>query len=250
MKLIRTIYTLGLLAGLFASCSKESPLDGEQYYKQVYIVGAYEVVQQFDVAYGDGPQNAYVAIATGGSQNIDRNVEVVLTHNDATIEWYNNKYMLDAPLKYQKLGDQFCSFPSMSTTIKAGDVYSRLPFTVETSGLDCDKLYALTFKMTPSSVNMQRTLKAVNKDQARFFNVTQNSDLSPTGNITTEDYFNSIDNNGVTFTRQPDGTFTVAGWKNLPVSNGTVSFEDGTFTFCYDYESGGKRYRLRGTMTK
>lgn len=56
MKLIRTIYTLGLLVGLFASCSKESPLDGEQYYKQVYIVGAYEVVQQFDVAYGDGPQ--------------------------------------------------------------------------------------------------------------------------------------------------------------------------------------------------
>ena len=50
MKLIRTIYTLGLLVGLFASCSKESPLDGEQYYKQVYIVGAYEVVQQFDVA--------------------------------------------------------------------------------------------------------------------------------------------------------------------------------------------------------
>ena len=181
------------------------------------------------------------------------------------------------------------------TTIKAGDVYSRLPFTVETSGLDCDKLYALTFKiesvsdyvkqpkdtvlimnlnltndfsgiyqmvairytltdndeeLTPSSVNMQRTLKAVNKNQARFFNVTQNSDLSPTGNITSEDYFNSIDNNGVTFTRQPDGTFTVAGWKNLPVSNGTVSFEDGTFTFCYDYESGGKRYRLRGTMTK
>ena len=105
-------------------------------------------------------------------------------------------------------------------------------------------------ELTPSSVNMQRTLKAVNKNQARFFNVTQNSDLSPTGNITTEDYFNSIDNNGVTFTRQPDGTFTVAGWKNLPVSNGTVSFEDGTFTFCYDYESGGKRYRLRGTMTK
>ena len=46
MKLIRTIYTLGLLAGLFASCSKESPLDGEQYYKQVYIVGAYEVVRK------------------------------------------------------------------------------------------------------------------------------------------------------------------------------------------------------------
>ena len=52
--------------------------------KQVYIVGAYEVVQQFDVAYGDGPQNAYVAIATGGSQNIDQECgSNVLTHNDA-----------------------------------------------------------------------------------------------------------------------------------------------------------------------
>ena len=295
MKLIRTIYMLGLLAGLFASCSKESPLDGEQYFKQVYIVGAYEVVQQFDVAYNDESQDAYVAVAAGGSQNADRNVEVVLTHNDATIDWYNNKYMIDAPLKYQKLEDELCNFPSMKTTIKAGEVYSRLPFSVETSGLDCDKLYALTFKiesvsdyvkhpkdtvlimnlnltndfsgtyqmvairytlndaneeLTPSSVNMQRTLKAVNKDQIRFFNVTQNSDLSPTGNMTTEDYFNSIDNNCVTFTHQPDGTFTVSSWKNLPVSNGTVTFEEDTFTFCYDYESGGKRYRLRGTMTK
>lgn len=295
MKLIRTIYMLGLLAGLFASCSKESPLDGEQYFKQVYIVGAYEVVQKFDVAYSDEAQEAYVAVATGGSQNVDKNVKVVLTHNDAAIDWYNNKYMIDAPLEYQKLEDEFCSFPSMSTTIKAGDVYSRLPFTVKTSELDCDKLYALTFKiesvsdyvkhpkdtvlimninltndfsgtyqmvairytltdndeeLTPSSVNMQRMLKAVNKDQVRFFNVTQNSDLSATGNITNEEYFNSIDNNCVTFTRQSDGTFNVSSWKNLPVSNGSVTFEDDTFTFCYDYESGGKRYRLRGTMTK
>lgn len=46
MKLIRTIYMLGLLAGLSASCSEDSPLDGEQYFKQVYIVGAYDVVQK------------------------------------------------------------------------------------------------------------------------------------------------------------------------------------------------------------
>lgn len=295
MKLIRTIYMLGLLAGLSASCSEDSPLDGEQYFKQVYIVGAYNVVQKFDVPYGDEPQNAYVAIATGGSQNFDKDVKVVLTHNDATIDWYNNKYMIDAPLKYQKLSDEFCTFPSMSTTIKAGEVYSRLPFTISTSGLDCDELYALTFKiesvsdyskqvkdtvlimnlnltndfsgtyqmvavrytlnsnndeLTPSSVNMQRTMKAVGKDQVRFFNVTQATEPTATGNSTKESYMNSIDNNCVTFTHQPDGTFTAAGWANLPVSNATVTFEDDTFTFCYDYESGGKKYRLRGTMTK
>ena len=37
MKLIRTIYMLGLLAGLFVSCSKESPLDGEQYLSLIHI---------------------------------------------------------------------------------------------------------------------------------------------------------------------------------------------------------------------
>lgn len=295
MKLIRTIYMCGLLAGLFASCSEDSPLDSEQYFKQVYIVGAYDVVQKFDVAYGDEPQNAYVSVAAGGSQNVDRDVKVVLNHNDATIDWYNNKYMIDAPLKYQKLEEGSCNFPSMSTILKAGEVYSRLPFSVETSGLDCDKLYALTFKiesvsdyskhakdtvlimninltndfsgtyqmvavrytlnnnneeLTPSSVNMQRALKAVNKDQVRFFNITQVTEPSSTGNMTNESYFSSIDNNCITFNRQPDGTFTVSSWKNLSVSNGTVSFKDGVFAFCYDYESGGKKYRLRGTMTK
>ena len=203
--------------------------------------------------------------------------------------------MIDAPLKYQKLGDEFCTFPSMSTTIKAGEVYSRLPFTINTSGLDCDELYALTFKiesvsdyskqvkdtvlimnlnltndfsgtyqmvavrytlnsnndeLTPSSVNMQRTMKAVGKDQVRFFNVTQTTEPTATGNFTNESYMSSIDNNCVTFTHQPDGTFTAAGWANLPVYNATVTFEDDTFTFCYDYESGGKKYRLRGTMAK
>ena len=295
MKLVRTIYMLGLFAGLSASCSEESPLDGEQYFKQVYIVGAYDVVQKFDVPYGDEPQNAYVAIATGGSQNIDKDVEVVLTHNDATIDWYNNKYMIDAPLKYQKLSDEFCTFPSMSTTIKAGEVYSRLPFTLTTSSVNCDELYALTFKiesvsdyskqvkdtvlimnlnltndfsgtyqmvavrytlnenndeLTPSSVNMQRTVKAVSKDQVRFFNVTQTTEPTATGNFTNESYMSSIDNNCVTFTHQSDGTFTAEGWKNLPVSNATVTYEDGVFKFCYDYESGDKKYRLRGTMTK
>lgn len=180
----------------------------------------------------------------------------------------------------------------MTTTIEAGQVYGRLPFSIKSSGLHCDSLYALTFKIEsvstftkhpkdtvlimnlnfvnafsgnyqltatkytidgngdevmPTSMNMTRVVKAVDKDRVRFINEAISE---PATTLSREAYFEAINNNSVVFARQSDGTFNVSSWKNLPVSNGSVTFEDDTFTFCYDYESGGKRYRLRGTMTK
>lgn len=292
MKLNKIIYLIGVIAMMLTSCDEENPLENEQYIKQVYIVGAYDIVQKFDVPYGDEPQNTYIAVATGGSLNIDQDVDVTLTHNDITIDWYNNKYMIDAPVKYRKLENEFCVFPSMTTTIEAGQVYGRLPFSIKSSGLHCDSLYALTFKIEsvstftkhpkdtvlimnlnfvnafsgnyqltatkytidgngdevmPTSMNMTRVVKAVDKDRVRFINEAISE---PATTLSREAYFEAINNNSVVFARQSDGTFNVSSWKNLPVSNGSVTFEDDTFTFCYDYESGGKRYRLRGTMTK
>lgn len=292
MKLNKFIYLFGITAMMLISCDDENPLESEQYLKQVYIVGAYDIVQKFDVPYGDGPQSTYIAVATGGSLNIDQDVDVTLTHNDATIDWYNKKYMIDAPVKYRKLESEYCDFPSMTTTIKAGQVYARLPFSIKSPGLHCDSLYALTFKIEsvsaytkhpkdtvlimnlnfvneysgncqltatkytldadgnevmPTSMNMTRVVKAVDKDRIRFMNEAV---AEPATTLSRDAYFASIDNNAVVFARQEDGSFTVSGWKNLPVSNGTVSYVNNTFTFCYDYESGGKKYRLRGTMTK
>lgn len=292
MKLNRTIYLLGMVAGFFASCSQVNPLEDEQYMKQVYIVGAYDVVKKFDVPYGDAPQSTYISVATGGSLNVDQDVDVTLTHNDATIDWYNKKYMIDAPVKYRKLGTEFCDFPSLVTTIKVGEVYSRLPFYIKTSGMDCDSLYALTFKIEsvsaytkqpkdtvlimnlnfvndfsgnyqmtatkftldasgneimPTSMNIVRAVKAVDKDRVRFINEAL---AEPAVTLSRTKYFEAIDNNSVVFARQADGSFTVSGWKNLPVSNGTVSHTDNKFEFSYDYASGGKNFRLRGTLTK
>ena len=158
MKLNKIIYQIGVTAMLLISCNEENPLENEQYIKQVYIVGAYDIVQKFDVPYGEEPQNTYIAVATGGSLNIDQNVDVTFTHNDATIDWYNNKYIIDAPVKYRKLENEFCVFPSMTTTIEAGQVYGRLPFSIKSSGLHCDSLYALTFKIESVST-LQNTLR-------------------------------------------------------------------------------------------
>lgn len=292
MKLNKIAYIIGVATILLTSCDSENPLEDEQYIKQIYIVGAYDIVEKFDVPYGDTPQNTYIAVATGGSLNIDQDIEVTLTHNDATIDWYNKKYMLDAPVKYRKLEGEYCTFPSMTTTIKTGQVYSRLPFSIKSSGLHCDSLYALTFKIEsvsnyikhpkdtvlimnlnfvnefsgnyqltatkytldkdgnetmPTSMNLSRIVKAVDKDKVRFINEAVSE---PVTTLSRDDYFKVIYDNGVVFERQPDGSFTASGWKNLSISNATVTFADDTFTFCYDYESDRNKFRLRGTMTK
>lgn len=292
MKRNKFVYLLSVAAMLLASCEQENPLESEQYIKQVYIVGAYDIVQKFDVPYGDEPQSTYIAVATGGSLNIDKSVDVTLTHNDGTIDWYNNKYMIDAPVEYRKLESEYCTFPSMTATIKAGEVYSRLPFSIKSSGLHCDSLYALTFKiesvsnfvkhpkdtvlimnlnfvnefsgsyqltatkytldsggneLMPTSMNLTRTLKAVDKDRVRFFNEATAEAVTT---LTRGNYFKAIDDNCVMFSRQADGSFTVSSWKNLPVSNGTVTYNNNEFDFSYDYTTGGKNYRIKGVLTR
>jgi hypothetical protein len=282
---------------VIASCEDVNVRETEQYVKQMYIVGASDIVWTFDIPYNSEPQSAYISIATGGTQNIDKDVTVALRHNDDAVDWYNNKYMYDAPVRYRKLDAADFNIPSMNAVIKAGEVYARLPFTVTTEKLHCDSLYSITFEIesvskyeknmedsvlimnlnlinlysgiyqldaaryiltynsatgeydeSPSgSLSVSRTLKAVDENSVRFFN---EATAEPTLTLTREKYFQEIDDNCVVFARQSNGAFTVEGWKNLSVSNGTVTYSNDTFEFSYDYVSGGNNYRLRGTMVK
>ncbi|KAA6302777.1 MAG: hypothetical protein EZS26_000947 [Candidatus Ordinivivax streblomastigis] len=149
MKSIINKIAFALLAGSFfiTSCDDVNVLKNEQYIKQVYIIGASDVVWTFDVSYSDEPQNAYISIATGGSKNINTDVNVKLRYNETAIDWYNNKYMFDAPAPYRRLDPAKINIPSMETTIQAGAVYSRLPFTIQTDGLHCDSLYSVAFEI-------------------------------------------------------------------------------------------------------
>lgn len=293
MKKNKWILLVCLMAAAFiTACDDESPIDSEQYFKQVYLVGALDIVKSFDIPYGNEAQNAYVSIASGGSLNIDTDVEVELAHSDEMIDWYNGKYMIDAPVKYQKLDERFYNIPSYRATIKAGDVYTRLPFTVDTKELSCDSLYALTFKIkstsdyqinendtvlilnlnlvneysgtyqmtavkfvldaegnetAPTSINVQRNLKAVDAHSVRFINEAV---AEPGANTPREEYFRTIDGHGVVFTNEGGGNFSVIGWKEMQIVGGTVKKDDKGFTFSYDYVDGSTTYRLRGTLTK
>lgn len=175
MKKIRTYYLCLIAIGLFISCNEDSPIDKEQYFKQIYIVGASDVIKTYDVSYGDGPQSTYISVATGGSLNIDKDVTVKLTHNDATIDWYNKKYMIDSYMKYRRLDPQYYDIPSMNVAIKTGEVYARLPFTVNSSMIDPDSLYALTFKIESVS-----QYQKVTKDTVLIMNLNMVNEYSGT----------------------------------------------------------------------
>jgi hypothetical protein len=142
-----------LLAAGALSCEDRNPIEEEQYFKQLYIVGSHhtQIVTKFDIQYSAAPQSAYISVAVGGSLSVDRDVSVTLAHDDGAIEWYNSKYMWNQPARYQALDASRYSIPSMTATIKAGNTYARLPFTVNTGGLHCDSLYALAFEIASAS---------------------------------------------------------------------------------------------------
>lgn len=139
---------------LFTACEAIDPLANEQYQKEVYIIGAYKDVLASDLPFGTN-EETYVSIAVSGSQRIDNDVIVKLRHNDEIISWYNSKYMLDAPVKYQRLNPELINIPSWTTTIKAGEIYAHLPFTVNSTGLHCDSLYAISFEIESVSDYMK-----------------------------------------------------------------------------------------------
>jgi hypothetical protein len=280
------------------SCEDINVLENEQYIKQVYIVGASDKVWVFDVPYGAEPQQAYISVATGGSKNIDKDVVVTFRHNDNMIDWYNYKYMPEAPTLYQELAADKYTVPSMQTTIKSGEVYARLPFSVNTEGLHCDSLYAITFEIETVSVSEYeknetdtvlllnfnfvneysgmyqlsasrykitysgdeeivnpdgslsalRTLKAVDANTVRFFNEARAETRS--GYASNEAYYTALADWCLTFTKGENNSFDIKTWENFTLLDGECVYDNGTFTFRYDYKSGSTQYRIEGTLIK
>lgn len=137
-------------------CNEESPLDGEQHFKSVYIVGSDETSDEglrvIDVPYLDeGYSQGVVSVATGGSLNINRDITVELQEMGAdAIDLYNFKFITDG-VKYQHLDEAKYAIYNNSATIKAGQIYGIMSFNIETKELHADSLYALTFKIASVS---------------------------------------------------------------------------------------------------
>jgi hypothetical protein len=168
-KIKNYIAVLLLTMQVFSACELVDPLASEQYRKDIYIIGAYERVSYFNLPYGN-EQEAFVSVSASGTQKVDQDVEITLRQDNDIIDWYNGKYMLDATVKYRQLDPALVNILSWKTTLRAGELYTHLPFTVNTTGLHCDSLYAIgiaidavsAYRIADSGTELIFTLKLIN----------------------------------------------------------------------------------------
>lgn len=306
MKRNKIYFILVLLSTvLFVACEVIDPMESEQYQKDIYIIGANTKVSSFDIPYGN-EEEAFVSLSASGSQKVEKDVVITLKRNDEIVNWYNAKYMPDAPVKYQQLPLELINLTSWTATLKAGELYTRFPFSLNTTQLHCDSLYAIgfaiestsdyqisengselifTLKLTnsysgsyhldatkttlkeeelpngttewveqgmPIPISTQRTLTAASSTTVRFFHDKTKETLAEYSNSWDpgKDYFEAIKNLCINFVQISDNKFTVKAWEDMLIVDGEAEYNNGTFTFWYDYMDGEARYRMQGTLRK
>lgn len=299
MKMIKYIGMGVLLSGTiltFSGCAKYTdPLKEEQYVKSVYLVGANQSNNQgleidslpyasSDTAYVD----TYISVATGGSLNIDRDINVKIANAGSyIIDEYNSLYLYkDTDIKYRLLADSLYSVPDSSITIKAGEVYGNVPIRIKTAGLQCDSLYALSFRI--ASVSDPDYISIRSTDSILMFSFTLHNNYSGsyqeagsyyqygvTGatstslsltrtfqavsynqvrfyHLTTTESTDNVAAAGVVVTINSDNSLSVSSWGNLEITDGGGTYNPTAkaFDIWYNYNSNGTIYQFKGTFTK
>lgn len=270
---------LTLLLTTITSCYEEV-VDQEQYKKEVYIVGAIDKVQQVEVKYSDEMQETYIPIAIGGTLSNAKEIVVTMTDQDEAIDYYNDKFIAESKTKYKKLDPSFYVIPSPTVVLPAGTTYTRFPVEVKTADLNCDLLYAITFKIASVSeytINRSDSVlilsfKFVNDYSGSYqmdamkteqvagakgtaLNVVReltavNEKMVRLYNQTAEEEVNRA-NSCFTIKVNPDNTLTIDKWENSTIFDGGGTFDPETkvYTLWYSYKDGSRTYKVEGKMT-
>ncbi|MDR2413495.1 MAG: DUF1735 domain-containing protein [Odoribacteraceae bacterium] len=272
--IISAIAVLALIA-----CNDENPIDAEQYFKQIYIVGADGDMITREVAYDSIFTETFVSVAIGGSLPADRDVNVALVEEPEGIAVYNRKNLSVSETQYQPLARAAYEYATESVTIRAGEVYAKFPITIYPTGLHCDSLYAIPLKIATVSdysiraadtVLLVRVLP-VNALAGIYFSSTTRQVLpdgapsSPVGlsrtltavNANTVRFIHeaaevaeNISASAITFSVNANNTLTVAAWDAFPLLDGGGTHDPSTetFTYWYTYTSGSTSYRVEGQL--
>lgn len=266
------------------SCSVENPLDEEQYVKKVSIVGAYNIIQTKKVNYsGDG--SFYTSVSIGGSLPPATDVNVTLGLADpGNLVAYNRKNVLPGEIKYQDLPADWYKLDSWITTVKAGELYARVPITVDVSKIEADSLYVI-----PLEIKSVSAYEKVDADTVLLLNIKMINNYSGTYNYTgtvtkivngepdlgsvskvnatrtltaidagtVRLYKNSdvqkmenLDASAYTMTINSDNSVTIKPWKDLNITEGSGTFdpEKNEFKIKYTTVENGTTYLTEATI--
>ncbi|MGE7777593.1 BT_3044 domain-containing protein [Chitinophaga sp. NPDC101104] len=137
---------LAAAAILMSACEKDAT-QGELYKKQVYMVRS--GVLSADVMFG-AENPAFVSVYVSGVAPNDRDVNVGVEVVPRIVDSLNDIATTGTTL-YTPLPAANYKISNMSVTVKSGEEYARLPFTITTHGLDARKDYVLPVSIARSS---------------------------------------------------------------------------------------------------
>lgn len=270
---------------LFVSCGVDNPIDSEQYFKQIYLVGAYNTLQEKEVAYQDAPSEIFVSVAVSGSLQTDEDVSATLgLAHQVNIDNYNYKNVTgEDAVQYVALSSDAYSLSAWNCTVKSGEQYVRVPINIESDKISCDECRVIPLKITDADVTIASdtvllvSLKMVN-DYSGACTVSGKSvqydnsgNLIPenTSSISTPRTLTAVNKNTVrlfhkampemnsniskyafTLTVNPDNTISVDAWNELAITDGggTYNPAEKTFVIWYDYTENGKKYKMELTI--
>lgn len=255
-----------LAAGLLlvcGSCENTNIWEEEQYMKQAYLVGIGEegALVTRSINYADENPAIFVSIATSGSLNSDTDIHCKLAEDAGGISSYNQKYKSITDIRYQPLPAANYTLSSMDGVIRKGETYARIPVTIRPEGLHCDSLYALPLKMescreypvaqpetvvlfairtfndfsgyygytgtySGASFSLVRNAVAVDRNTIRIYH-SGTEDLA------------KADDAAITITVNADHSLSLAGWKNLRVTEGSGTYNPENNSFHFECKING-----------
>lgn len=141
MKKIYLLIVLGVIT-LLTSCSNEVNF-GEQYKKVVYIVNSKEPLFYAEhnvTSTSKGKISVYIT----GSELPGKDIRISYKVDAQALEEYNKKEYDDrTSLYFSLIPENLCSFQTPDITIKKGEPYGLLEFTLNTQALLANKVYIL-----------------------------------------------------------------------------------------------------------
>jgi hypothetical protein len=284
MKKLNTIAIVLLLSYALVGCYK-NPIDSEQYFNQVYIVGAVNQIYSPTVPFSDQDQEVFISVAMGGSKNADRDVHVTLGVTDSSvIDIYNTKYIALGDIRYRQMPPSTYSIQSLDAVIKAGEVYTRVPVKINTAKFNCDSLYAIPFKIISSDlpINKSDSILLLSMNLTNNYSgtyqltgtyvkwvsgATSGVPLAITAsrtvkavnqyavrffNKTTQENRANIASQCVVLTVNPtDNSVAVSGWGTLVITQGGGTYDpvSKAFTLWYNYMDTGTEYRMNVVLS-
>lgn len=278
------IYALGLGALFMLGGCEKNPNESEQYFKQVYLIGAYSDIAKQEVKCNEtGKSEVFVSVATSGSLNIDQDVTVTLGLSPKAIDVYNAKYVPYGAIKYQTLPEGMYDIPSKTATVKAGSVYTRVPIMLNTDLMHIDSLYMIPVKIESASNNISIVKKdtvllvapvKVNEysgvyqlsgdrvpiaggDPARTVSSIRNVVAISHNKVRSYHlWYDELEKNrkwhSYVFTINDDNSVSVTAWQSMNIrsSGGTYYPETKKFSIWYIYETNGNDYKVTVDLEK